>query len=158
MTYENLSIDERRNDIVELLNKEGKVRVNELADRYKISEVTIRNDLDELEKQGLLERVHGGAVSTYRTYYNMTFYERAKTNEAEKKRIAQEAAKLICSGDTIMINSGTTSLYVLSFIRELKNVIIVTNSIAIAQEADRYKNLDIILLGGNINKIGRAHV
>lgn len=151
MTYENLSIDERRNDIVELLNKEGKVRVNELADRYKISEVTIRNDLDELEKQGLLERVHGGAVSTYRTYYNMTFYERAKTNEAEKKRIAQEAAKLICSGDTIMINSGTTSLYVLSFIRELKNVIIVTNSIAIAQEADRYKNLDIILLGGNIN-------
>lgn len=151
MKYDELSIDERRSNIIEILNKDSKVRVNELSERFAISEVTIRNDLDELERQGLLERVHGGAVSTYRTYYNMTFYERAKTNETEKKRIAQEAAKLVCSGDTIMINSGTTSLYVLNFIRDLKNVIIVTNSIAIAQEADRYRNLDIILLGGNIN-------
>ena len=82
MRTEDLSIDERRNNIVEMLNRQGKLKVSELAAHYGISEVTIRSDLDELEKQGLLERVHGGAITTYRAYYNMNLLERAKTNEA----------------------------------------------------------------------------
>ena len=151
MKTEDLSIDERRKHIVELLNQQGKIKVAELSAYYGISEVTIRNDLDELEKQGLLERVHGGAVTTYRSYYNMDLLERAKTNEVEKRKIAESISKLICNGDTLMINAGTTTLYVVEYLREFKNLVIVTNSIAIAQEADRHKNFELILLGGSIN-------
>lgn len=151
MNIEDFSIDERRKNIVEMLNKKGKIKVAELSAYYGISEVTIRNDLDELEKQGLLERVHGGAVTTYRSYYNMDLLERAKTNEIEKRMIAESVSKLICNGDTLMINAGTTTLYVVEYLKDFKNLVIVTNSIAIAQEADRYKNLEIILLGGSIN-------
>ena len=151
MRTEDLSIDERRKNIVEMLNRQGKLKVSELAAHYGISEVTIRSDLDELEKQGLLERVHGGAITTYRAYYNMNLLERAKTNEAEKRRIAERASSLICNGDSIMLSAGTTTLYVIECLRERKNLTVVTNSIAIAQEADRYPHIEMILLGGSIN-------
>ena len=151
MRPEDFSIDERRKNIIELLNKNGKVRVNDLASLYGISEVTIRSDLDELEKQGLLERVHGGAVTTYRSYLNMNLLERSKTNEAEKRKIAQRISEMVCNGDALMLNAGTTTLYVMHYLKDFKNLIVVTNSIAIAQEADRFKNIEIILLGGSIN-------
>ncbi len=151
MRQDDLSIDERRKRIVEKLNSEGKVRVADLSAEFGISEVTIRNDLDGLEKQGFLERVHGGAVSTYRAYYNMDLYERAKTNEAEKRCIGEAVAKLVCPGDTLLVNSGTTTLYVVQSLRDIKNLTVVTNSVAVAQESDRYRNMEIVLLGGNIN-------
>ena len=90
-----MDIDERKQKIIEMLNKNSKVKVNELSELFKISEVTIRMDLADLEAKGLLSRVHGGAVSSYRTYFNMNLQQRLNTNQSEKQAIAEEVAKMI---------------------------------------------------------------
>lgn len=146
-----ISTEDRRNQILDTLTRKGKVRVNALSKLFETSEVTIRNDLSELENLGLLERVHGGAISAYRAYYNMSIQERIKTNEEEKRRIAAEASGFISDGDSLMINSGTTTLFIVQKLKSVKNLTIVTNSILIAQEAGHYRNINVILLGGNID-------
>lgn len=149
---EEFNIEERRKKILELLHQEGKVKVIELSKLFAISEVTIRGDLDALEKEGLLERVHGGATNQYRTYYNMQFHDRMVTNEEEKRKVAIEAASMINDGDTIILGSGTTPLCVLRELKDKKNIIIITNSLSVAQEAGHNKNIKfVVLLGGNIN-------
>jgi DeoR/GlpR family transcriptional regulator of sugar metabolism len=146
-----IDIEERRNRILELLEKENRIKVAELSRAFCISEVTIRLDLTELENRGLLERIHGGAVVTGKAYYNMSMNEREKTNRDEKQRIAQTAASLIRDGDTVIINSGTTSLYTVRQIKNKKNITILTNSAVIAHEAGLGNDANVILLGGSYN-------
>ena len=146
-----LDIDQRRKKILECVNKEGKVKVADLSRLFGISEVTIRNDLSDLENEGMLERIHGGAVSANKPYYNMSLLDRMKTNEEEKRQIAQACASLVSSGDTIMVNSGTTTLYAVQELRNIKNLTIVTNSVTIAQEVGHLSNIQLILLGGYYN-------
>lgn len=140
--------DERRNKIVEILNSQSKVRVNQLSKLFGISEVTIRSDLAKLESMGMLERVHGGAVSVYRPYYRMSVSERMKTNADEKRSIAILVSSMLVDDDTVMISSGTTTLYVLEELKNLKNLTIVTNAVYFSQEPANLKNSNIILLGG----------
>lgn len=145
-------IDERRKAILELLLNDGKVKVTDLSKLFGISEVTIRGDLDELERQGQLQRIHGGAISPYRSYYNMNLRDRTEVNKEEKKRIAAETASLISDGDTIIIGSGTTPLYVMRELKSHKDLIIITNSLSVAQEASFNRNIHVlVLLGGSIN-------
>lgn len=146
-----MDIDERKQKILEILNKNGKVKVNELSELFKISDVTIRIDLADLEAKGLLSRVHGGAVSSYKTYYNMNLQQRMSTNQNEKQAIAEKIVKLINNNDTIMFNSGTTTLTIFRMIPNQMNLNIVTNSISIAVEAGSNPNFNVILLGGFIN-------
>ena len=148
---EELSIEDRRNAIIKLLSERGKVKVADLSKLFGISEVTIRNDLSELEETGLLERVHGGAVNTNRAYYSMSLHERMRTNEEAKKKIAAACAAVVSDGDTIMLNSGTTTFYAARELRKKRNLTIVTNSALIAQEMSLGHNACIILLGGNYN-------
>ncbi len=146
-----LNSEDRRKTILDMLMRDGKVKVNKLSKLFNISEVTIRNDLSELESRGMLQRVHGGAVSTSKAYYNMSFQERMETNREEKLRIAQAAASLIDKNDSVLFNSGTTTLYTARQLTENKNLIIVTNSISIASEIGHYDGINLILLGGNYN-------
>ena len=83
-----MDIFERKQKILEILNRDGKVRVNELSALFDISDVTIRMDLADLEAKGLLSRVHGGAVSSYKTYYNMDMQQRLTANQTHKQAIA----------------------------------------------------------------------
>ena len=146
-----LSVDDRRNKIFEMLNRTGKVKVIDLSKLFGISEVTIRNDLSELENAGCLERIHGGAISTSKAYYNMSLHDRMKTNEDEKRNIAIEVASMISDGDTVIINSGTTTLFAVRELKNIKNLTLLTNSLSIAQEVGHYNNIQVILLGGNLN-------
>lgn len=147
-----IDINQRRKRILELLQRDGKVKVAELSKLFGISDVTIRNDLDELEGQGMLQRVHGGAISTYKSYYNMTFHDREETNKEEKRKIAVEAASMISDGDTIILGSGTTPLYVMRELKHHKNLIVITNSLSVAHEVGYIRGVNIlVLLGGNIN-------
>ena len=82
--------DDRRKKILELLYKDGSVRVAELSRLFSISEVTIRTDLADMENKGLLTRVHGGAVSSYKPYYNMNLTQRMSTNQFQKEVIAKK--------------------------------------------------------------------
>lgn len=145
-----MTVTERRNHIMEMLNENGRVNVNELSERFGVSGVAIRTDLTELEKQGMLTRVHGGAITSYKFYYDMSLVQRSNTNAKEKKNIAKRINKLIKDNDTIMMNAGTTPLFVMREIAE-KKVTIVTNSIALALEGAKNPNFKIILLGGDVD-------
>ena len=142
---------ERRDKIIELIGKNGKVSVNELAEMFEISDVSIRSDLADLETKGLLSRVHGGAVSSYKTYYNMDMRQRLLENKEFKERIAEKAVTMIEDNDTVMFNSGTTTLTIIRKIPKNMNLSIVTNSITIALEASGNPNFNVVLLGGSLN-------
>lgn len=147
----NIAVEQRRAEIVELIRKNGSVRVSEISQIYSISEVTARSDLEYLESQGQLSRVHGGAVGTGKLYANMDLSERYMTNASSKRDLAVLAADLIESNDTIMMNAGTTLAYVLHAIQGKKNISIVTNSIQNALEISSYPGVNVILLGGEID-------
>ena len=143
-----LSSEERREDIVALIHSNGRVRVSELAEKYGISEVSIRKDLEYLEMQGQLSRVHGGAVGVGKMYVGMDLAERYRTNSVSKKRLAERIAALIDDNDTIIMNSGTTLAYVIRALAGKRNITIVTNSVQNALEASLSPSFGVIMLGG----------
>ncbi len=145
-----LSLKERQKQILDMLNNKGEVRVTELSSIFEVSEVCIRNDLSELESKGMLSRVHGGAIGAYEPYYNMSLAQRSNTNKDEKDEIANKIAELIHDNQSIMMNAGTTPLAVMRKLTAKKNITIITNSIVLALEGAKYKNLKIILLGGDV--------
>lgn len=144
------SAEQRREEILTAIQNEGRVKVTDLSRQYGISEVSIRKDLEILETRGQLARVHGGAVGVEKTYINMDLNERFKTNSAAKRALAEQVAELIRDNDTLMMNAGTTSAYVLRAIKDKKNISIVTNSIRNANEAAMY-SFNVILLGGELD-------
>ena len=146
-----MTADDRRKIILEILNQNGSVKVSDLSSTFNTSEVTIRTDLTDMENKGLLTRVHGGAVSSYKPYYSMNLTQRLSTNLEQKELIAKKIAGMIEDNDTIMLNSGTTTLLVFRAIPQNLNLNIVTNSISIALEGTLNPNFNIILLGGLIN-------
>lgn len=123
-----LSLQERHQKILDMLNNQGEVRVNELSRIFEVSEVCIRNDLSELEGKGMLSRVHGGAVSTYEPYYNMSLGQRSNTNKEEKDKIAAKIADMIQDSQAVMMNAGTTPLAVMRKLTNKNNITIITNS------------------------------
>ena len=146
-----MDVFERKQKILELLQRNGRVKVNELSSLFDISDVTIRMDRADLEARGRLSRIHGGAVSSYKAYYNMDMQQRLSTNQEQKQAIACRIVEMIKDYDTIMLNAGTTTLTVLRMIPEKMNLSIVTNSVAIALEAGTNPNFNVVLLGGTVN-------
>ncbi len=152
MNKMNIGVEQRREEIMELVRTRGSVRVAEISRMYGVSEVTVRSDLEFLEAQGVLSRTHGGAVGTGKHYINMDMSERYMSNSASKKALAAQVAALVENNDTIMMNAGTTLTYVLHAIRGKRNISIVTNSIQNAVEASTYPGFNVILLGGEIDE------
>lgn len=145
-----MTVRERRDKIVEILNENGRISVKELSKMFEVSSVIIRADLDELEKNDLLTRVHGGAITSYKSYYDMGLIQRSNTNSAEKAAIAAEIGNMVKDNSTIILNAGTTPLFVMRAIAD-KKVTIITNSIALALEGASNPNFKIILLGGDVD-------
>ena len=146
-----MGIDSRKQKILDLIKANGSVKVTQLSKMFKISEVTVRNDLADMESKGLLSRVHGGAISSYKPYYSMNMSQRLETNQSEKVDIANKVYKIIEPNDTIMLNSGTTTLLAFRKFPTDYNLNIVTNSIAIALEASSNPNYNVVLVGGSLN-------
>ena len=143
--------DQRKQKILDLLKEKDSIRVTHLSRVLGVSEVTVRSYLEELERKGLLSRVHGGAVSSYKPYYSMNLNQRLETNQRAKVQIAERIAGLLQPNDTVMLNAGTTTLLAFRKFPENFNLRIVTNSISIALEASGNPNYNVILLGGSVN-------
>jgi DeoR family fructose operon transcriptional repressor len=138
---------ERHRRIQELLRERQVVRVSTLSDLMGVSEVTIRRDLEGLERRGLLERTHGGAVLTQRMSSEPAYVDAIASNPQEKRLIGRTAAALVEPGDAIYLNGGTTTLQVFRHL-EVSGVKVITNHIGIALEAaDR--DVELLLLGGH---------
>lgn len=143
--------EDRKQQILDLIRKDGSVRVTNLSQLFDVSEVTVRNYLADMESKGLLTRTHGGAISSYKPYCSMNFNQRLETNHFEKDIIAKRTAEMIEPNDTIMLNAGTTPLLVFRHLPTDYHLNIITNSISIALEASVNPNYNIVLIGGSVN-------
>ena len=146
-----MTAEQRKQKILDLLKEQDSVRVTNLARFFGVSEVTIRTYLEDMEKKGLLSRIHGGAVSSYKPYYSMNLNQRLEANQQAKVEIAERVASLISPDDTVMLNAGTTTLLVFRKFPANYHLNIVTNSISIALEASGNPNYHVILVGGSVN-------
>ena len=148
---------ERKSKIMESLNKHGKVKVCDLSERYEVSEVTIRRDLQELEEDKLIKRVHGGAVLNDNTKFEPTFSEKIDKFYDEKESVGKLAASMILDGDTIAVDAGTTTLSIARYI-VAKNITVLTNSVDIAYELSKKQDVEVIVTGGTLRWETRAMV
>jgi DeoR family transcriptional regulator, aga operon transcriptional repressor len=147
-----LMIEERRRRIRELLREEGRVRVEALAARFGISQVTIRADLSILESAGALTRTHGGALSLPEADQSLDVKQ--LQHRAEKQRIAAAAAGLIRDGETIILDSGTTTAEIARLIRtlDLKLINVITNALNIAALLIDVPSVRLIVPGGILRR------
>ncbi|MDY2965288.1 MAG: DeoR/GlpR family DNA-binding transcription regulator [Megasphaera massiliensis] len=125
---------ERRQKIMEKIRIDRKVYVSELAKLFKVTEETIRRDLEKLESQELLSRSYGGAVITESTSDELSYTRRSSINNESKLLIADKAASLIHDGDTIMMDSSTTCQALLQRLQNQRNITVVTNSIRLMND------------------------
>ncbi|OAB40822.1 DeoR/GlpR family DNA-binding transcription regulator [Paenibacillus glacialis] len=147
---------ERQDLIMQYLIQDGKVKVIPLADELGVTTETIRRDLDFLESEGHLRRVHGGAVRSAYEYGEPTFEQRETINVEGKQRIGEIAASLIQDGEMIALDVGTTMIEMVKSIRGKKNITVLTNSLAVgvhlseALSRGRFTG-KVIFLGGELN-------
>ncbi|MEM6281698.1 MAG: DeoR/GlpR family DNA-binding transcription regulator [Chloroflexota bacterium] len=141
--------EERKQAIVERIEL-GALTVSELTEIFDVSPTTIRNDLRELEQQGLLVRTHGGAMPRQKTGAETALEQRQIENIEAKKLIAQAALGCVEDGDTLILDVGTTTYELARLLGKHHRVRVVTNDLQIALLADEYPNLDIFMLEGKI--------
>lgn len=145
----------REEEIISIVSENKKIEVNELADLLKVSQVTIRKDLDKLETRGLLHRQHGFAVLNNQNDINY----RLAYNYDLKLKIAKKAAAMVKDGETVMIESGSTCTLLAEQLAFHKNdITIVTNSCFIASYVRKAESVKVILLGGEYQKDSQVNV
>jgi DeoR/GlpR family transcriptional regulator of sugar metabolism len=137
-------LNERQNKILKILGKNDQTSVNELAEELNVSTVTIRQDLNFLEAEGLLKRVHGGAV--LKDADDLT--NRLGVNYEKKLRIAKKLASLVNDGETILIESGSVNVLLARELMKIRKVTIITTNVYIARQFRKNDQANIIILGG----------
>lgn len=148
---------ERRQRIIEIIQKDRKVYVSVLSQLFDVTEETIRRDLEKLEIENMLTRTYGGAVLNQHTSEDLPFPTRKTTNSELKQKIALKAADLIEHGSSIMMDTSTTCLELLPLLHDKKDLTIITNSIKIPYD---YSNstMNIISTGGTLRASSLALV
>ncbi|MFD0958517.1 DeoR/GlpR family DNA-binding transcription regulator [Paenibacillus chungangensis] len=140
-------VAERYDKIVELVNERGSIRVTELSELCQVTEETIRRDLDRLEQAGRLRRTHGGAVSVRDQQPETPYFEREVAHADEKRRIAEEAIKLISPKERILLDASTTAWYMAARMPDIP-LTVLTNSIKVALELASKERIEVISTGG----------
>jgi DeoR/GlpR family transcriptional regulator of sugar metabolism len=140
----------RRDRILDRLRTAGNVLVADLASDLATSEMTIRRDLRLLESEGLVRRVHGGALLVPSRAYEPTFREKSRQFVEEKRRIGAAAAAMVEPGDTIILSPGTTTMELARHLSIARNVTVITSAVNIAAELASYPEIDVIVTGGHM--------
>ncbi|EGQ9818354.1 DeoR/GlpR transcriptional regulator [Vibrio parahaemolyticus] len=143
---------ERRMEIVNVVNRDGKARVEDLAAQFDVSSVTIRSDLSLLEKNGYVVRSHGAAIPNTGVIAELTVHEKRRQNTGVKSLIGQAAAKLIESGDTVILDSGTTTREIATSLKSLEDVVVMTNGLDVAMELASAPGVEVLMSGGVLRK------
>lgn len=147
---------QRRQRLLDQLERQGSVRVTELAAALRVSEITIRRDLDDLAAEGRLERFHGGArlAAARGASQETVFEDKGRLHAAEKEAIGAAAAGLVRDEDMVLINGGSTTLAVLRHLKH-RDVRVITNNAAAVPEVGDAK-LELMLLGGEYRARSRS--
>src|SRR5271156_5412094 len=144
--------EERQRAILEILRREGRVLVVDLAKQFHTSQVTIRKDLEILHIKGRIHRTHGGALPAREgALEDPTLREKEKLHRKEKLQIAAAAVRMVAEGQVVILDSGTTTTAIARALRNFQNLTIITNAVNIAAELSG-SALEVILTGGNLRK------
>jgi DeoR/GlpR family transcriptional regulator of sugar metabolism len=145
-----MTAEARRRKILLSLEEAGSVRVEDLSERFAVSQVTIRKDLTELEEQGLLQRTYGGAVFSHRSRFNISFMEKVNLQAGQKEAIARAALEYIHEGDTIILDAGSTTLSLASaLVGKFQSLYVITSSVPAALELS-HAGYELLLVGGEV--------
>lgn len=149
---EDLLVEERRNEIVNYINKVEKATIEEIMELLKISRSTVRRDLIDLEKRNLIIRTRGGALKKKYFKYEVSLNEKKDLHLDKKKKIAQIAKRFINEGDVIYISGGTTTLELAKILYDVKSLVVFTNAINILLELVNNPEIEIKLVGGDFRR------
>ena len=141
----------RHLQIRDLVNENGQITVTELNGLLKVSEATIRRDLEELDQMGWIRRTHGGAVRVARAEKEPPILQRQDERADEKRRIGQAGAELVQPHQTIFLGSGSTVSMVVPYIQELP-LTVITNSLPVMNQLAGRDNIELIVIGGQFRQ------
>ncbi|MBC8636071.1 MULTISPECIES: DeoR/GlpR family DNA-binding transcription regulator [Caballeronia] len=141
---------QRKKAILDALKRDGQVLATELSARFGVSEDTVRRDLRELAAEGLLQRVHGGALPASPAV--APFARREEMESDAKRRIARKAAEMIAPGQIVIVDGGTTSALLVRQLPENLRATIVTHSPSVAVALAEHASVEVVLIGGKLYK------
>jgi DeoR family transcriptional regulator of aga operon len=155
-----LLVEERRRKILDVLEQNERVTVQELVRRFGVSAVTIRGDLDTLTEAGALVRSHGGALKPLGGPADISINVKEILHHEEKARIGAAAAQLVQNEETVILDSGTTTLEVARQLasRKIKSLTVITNGLNIAVELARLSHVRLIMIGGMVRHLSYSVV
>jgi DeoR/GlpR family transcriptional regulator of sugar metabolism len=147
---------ERKRLLLDVLRMEGKIHASDLSKRLGVSEDTVRRDLRELDKAGLLQRVHGGALP--RSPTSIHYAEREKESTDAKQQIGAAVAQLLRAGEVVVLDGGTTPLAVAEHLSPELALTVVTHSLPAAEVLSRHGKAECVVVGGRLFKAARVAV
>lgn len=142
----------RLNKIRQALKQSPGVSVSAMARRLRVSEMTIRRDLEKMQQAADIRRTHGGAVLAERTIFEFSYQERQRARQSEKKAIALAARTLIEKGQRVILDTGTTTLHLARLLKDAQDLTVITPSLAVASELQYAPGVSVVLLGGVIHR------
>ena len=154
------SAEERRSLLLNQLKADGKIYVTDLMKQFDVSEVSIRKDLAILEEKKLLLRVKGGAVDMHQSgdYDDMTISQKQRLHSREKQLLGKFAAEMISDGETIILDSGTTTMEIAKNLEGFNDLTVITNALDIAITLNHYDRFSVIALGGKMRSVSRSRI
>jgi DeoR/GlpR family transcriptional regulator of sugar metabolism len=144
----NLSQDERMQRVLQMLESRDSVQVTELAEQFSVSEVTVRNDLSELARRGLVARVRGGVRPLQRGQSELGFDFRLRLEVERKQAIARAAAEMVGDGEAIALDASTTAYYLALELRGKRELVVVTNGLLVAASLADAPGINVLVTGG----------
>jgi len=155
-----LLTEQRRRNVLDLVDQDGQVTVAELVKRFSISAVTVRSDLDTLASVGAVVRSHGGAVRRVEATQDYPLRMKETLHREEKVRIGRAAAELVKPGETIILDSGTTTAEIARHLKRVKiqSLTVITNALNIAVELADLPGVSLIMIGGLLRPVSCSFV
>lgn len=144
--------EERYQQIIKMVNEEETVTVNALADKLGVAKMTIRRDLDDLERRRVLLRIHGGAQKIGSPYKELSHNQKRTLHVSEKQHIAQKCAALIHEDENVFLGPGTTNEMIFDYLDHIQHLDIVTNAMTIFERFKEDSRFDLLLIGGRYRR------
>ncbi len=142
----------RQSKILELIERNMRISISEIKDMFGVSEMTVRRDLALLEGNGLVTRVHGGVIAGRKLFFDQSFSQREKERVEEKKVIAARALEMIEAGENIILDTGTTTLYIAKeLVKSSFTITVATTSLAVASILFNSHH-DVLIFGGFLRR------
>ncbi|QQA41430.1 DeoR/GlpR family DNA-binding transcription regulator [Pelagovum pacificum] len=144
--------DDRRDELLEHLMEVGSASLEDLAARFNVSKMTIHRDLDDLERDGLLRKVRGGATIEASGQFESDFRYRARVGVSEKAAIAARAAEFVEPGTSVLVDDGSTTQHLVPFLIEKRPLTVITNSQSVIEGLTGALGIELIALGGSYSR------